>query len=277
MSSRGTVTSQDPYATGNGPGPALAIDNLSHTFRTPDGGVMDALRDVSLTVRENEFFTVVGPTGCGKSTLLNIAAGLVAPSRGSVSLVKNTPSGPARPTVGYITQDSNLLPWYTAIQNIALGLEARRVPRADRLRRAAEWARRVGLEGFENHYPRHLSGGMQKRCSIARTMVYEPDVLFMDEPFSSLDAITRTLIHKVFMNICEDSRKTIVFITHDLDEALALSDRVAVMSGRPGHITTVVDVPFPRPRELDRISRAPGFQDLHDKLWSLLEADLPSV
>lgn len=276
MSSRETVTSHDLHSAASGPQAALTVENLSHSFRTPDGAVMAALTGISLTVPEKEFFTVVGPTGCGKSTLLNIAAGLLPPSRGSVGLVKNTPSGPVKPTVGYITQDSNLLPWCTAIQNIALGLEARRVPRAERISRATEWAHRVGLEGFENHYPRHLSGGMQKRCSIARTMVYEPDILFMDEPFSALDAITRTLIHKVFLDIFQGSRKTVVFITHDLNEALALSDRVAVMSGRPGRITTIVDVPFPRPREIDHISRAPGFQDLHDQLWSLLEADLPA-
>jgi NitT/TauT family transport system ATP-binding protein len=282
MSIRGTMAGSGaghPGAQGAGPGApgahtsaALAISNVSHSFRTPAGTTMTALEDVSLSVTGNEFFTVVGPTGCGKTTLLNIAAGLVAPASGTVVLAGG-PSG-AAPTIGYITQDSNLLPWCTVRENIMVGLEARHVPKPERRRRAAEWAGRVGLAGFEDHYPRQLSGGMQKRCSIARTMVYEPDIVFMDEPFSALDAITKSVLHKTFLQLRDASLKTIIFITHDLDEAIALSDRVAVMTGRPGRVKTVVDIPFGRPRDVYHITREPGFQDLRDQLWACLEPDL---
>lgn len=268
-------------AVGAHPGPprvnepaALTISNVSHSFRTPTGLTMTVLEDVSLGVAENEFFTVVGPTGCGKSTLLNIAAGLIAPAAGTVTMAKQGLAGPEKPTIGYITQDSNLLPWCTVIENIMIGLEARGVPKAERRSRAADWAARVGLSKFEKHYPRQLSGGMQKRCSIARTMVYEPDIVFMDEPFSALDAITKSVLQKAFLQLRDESLKTIIFITHDLNEAIALSDRVAVMTGRPGRVKTIVDIPFARPRDVYHITRAPGFQDLHDRLWSHLELDL---
>jgi NitT/TauT family transport system ATP-binding protein len=261
-------------APGAGATAALTITNVSHSFRTPAGATMTALEDVSLTVAENEFFTVVGPTGCGKTTLLNIAAGLVTPASGTVALCSGGPSGRAAPTIGYITQDSNLLPWCTVLENIMVGLEARRVPKPERRRRAAEWADRVGLAGFENHYPRQLSGGMQKRCSIARTMVYDPDIVFMDEPFSALDAITKSVLQKTFLQLRDASLKTIIFITHDLNEAIALSDRVAVMTGRPGRVKSVVEIPFGRPRDVYHITREPGFQDLHEQLWACLEPDL---
>jgi NitT/TauT family transport system ATP-binding protein len=274
MLSRGTVRNADaaqPAASGTG---ALEVRNVSHSFRTPAGETMDALQDVSLTVRENEFFTVVGPSGCGKSTLLNIAVGLIGPDSGSVRIGKAGDPAAARPTIGYITQDSSLLPWCTVLENIMIGLEVRKVPKAERRRRASEWARTVGLAGFEKHYPRQLSGGMQKRCSIARTMVYDPDIVFMDEPFSALDAITRAVIQKAFLELCEASPKTIIFITHDLTEAIALSDRVAVMSGRPGRIKEIVDVPFDRPRDVYHVTQLDGFDELHERLWSLLDVDL---
>jgi NitT/TauT family transport system ATP-binding protein len=260
--------------TGAGVSAALEISNVSHSFRTPAGTAMTALEDVSVSIAENEFFTVVGPTGCGKTTLLNIAAGLVVPAAGRVTMSKQGPSGPEKPVIGYITQDSNLLPWCTVIENIMVGLEARGVSKAERKARAADWAARVGLAKFGDHYPRQLSGGMQKRCSIARTMVYEPDIVFMDEPFSALDAITKSVLQEVFLQLHDQSRKTIIFITHDLNEAITLSDRVAVMTGRPGRVKTVVGIPFGRPRDVYHITRAEGFQDLHDRLWSHLELDL---
>lgn len=259
---------------GTDPRVALAITNVSHSFRTPDGSAMNVLEDVSISVAENEFFSVVGPTGCGKTTLLNIAAGLIEPTGGAVGMSKRGPSGPVKPTIGYITQESNLLPWFTVLENITMGLEARGVSKAERKSRAAEWAGRVGLGNFKDHYPRQLSGGMQKRCSIARTMVYDPDIIFMDEPFSALDAITKSVLQKMFLQLCDETMKTIIFITHDLNEAITMSDRVAVMTGRPGRIKAVVDVPFSRPRDVYRIARAKGFQELHDQLWSHLELDL---
>lgn len=274
MSSRETAASAQSGALETDPLAAVTISNVSHEFRTPDGTTMAALEDVSISVPENEFFTVVGPTGCGKTTLLNIAASLITPTHGTVGMSRRGPAGPVAPTIGYITQDSNLLPWCTALENIMIGLEARGVPKKERKRRAAEWAGRVGLAEFQNHYPSQLSGGMQKRCSIARTMVYEPDIIFMDEPFSALDAITKSVLQKMFLQLHDETHKTVVFITHDLNEAIALSDRVAVMTGRPGRVKTVVDIPFARPRDVYHITRAEGFQDLHDRLWSHLELGL---
>lgn len=274
MSNQGTARGARSGAPGLSVPGAVAISNVSHSFRSPAGVTMTALEGVTLDIAENEFFTVVGPTGCGKSTLLNIAAGMISPAAGTVTMAVQRPGGPVKPTIGYITQDSNLLPWCTVIENIMVGLEARGVPKAERKSRAADWAARVGLAKFEGHYPRQLSGGMQKRCSIARTMVYEPDIIFMDEPFSALDAITKSVLQKTFLQLRDESLKTIIFITHDLNEAITLSDRVAVMTGRPGRVKTIVDIPFGRPRDVYHITRAPGFQDLHDQLWSHLELDL---
>lgn len=254
-------------------GTVVQIENVSHSFRRPDGGMMYVLRDVSIHVNANEFFTVVGPSGCGKSTLLNIAAGLLDPTEGEIRQLRSDgTAGDA--AVGYITQDSNLLPWLTVLENIMVPLEIRRVPKDERIQRAAEWTRIVGLAGFENHYPRQLSGGMQKRCSIARTMVYDPEVVFMDEPFGALDAITKTTLQKTLLELWQSRQKTIIFITHDLSEAIALSDRVAVMTGCPGTVKATLPVELGRPRDIYHITGAPGYEPLYNELWSLLEADL---
>ncbi|GAA3643192.1 ABC transporter ATP-binding protein [Nonomuraea antimicrobica] len=253
--------------------PAVITGNLTHRFQSPDGGVMDILQDVSFTVREREFFTVVGPSGCGKSTLLNVASGLLRPSSGEVRLVKNDRELEQQ-EIGYITQDSNLFPWLTAIQNVMAPLEIRGVPKRERVERATEWLSLVGLDGFEDHYPRQLSGGMQKRCSIARTLVYEPEVLLMDEPFGALDAITKSTLQKTVLELWEKRQTSVVFITHDLTEAIALSDRVAVMTGRPGRIRAIVDIDIERPRDVYNITDLPSFKSLRRELWQLLETEL---
>ncbi|MFC9843222.1 ABC transporter ATP-binding protein [Streptomyces sp. NPDC060223] len=240
---------------------------------TPSGKMMDVLRDVSVTVREKEFFTVVGPSGCGKSTLLNIASGLLQPTDGTIQCLKGDRELD-KLEIGYITQDSNLFPWFTVIENIMMPLEIRRVPKQERVERAREWIKIVGLEGFENHYPRQLSGGMQKRCSIARTMVYEPEVLLMDEPFGALDAITKQTMQKTVLDLWQRRQTSVIFITHDLTEAIALSDRVAVMTGRPGRIRRTVDIPLDRPRDVFNITDLATFQELRRELWSLLETDI---
>jgi NitT/TauT family transport system ATP-binding protein len=253
--------------------PAMIIGDLSHGFVTPDGGTMNVLEDVSVTVREKEFFTVVGPSGCGKSTLLNVASGLLKPTAGTVRRLKGDRDLEQR-EIGYITQDSNLFPWSTVLENIMLPLEIRRVPKRKRAERAREWIDIVGLTGFENHYPRQLSGGMQKRCSIARTMVYEPEVLLMDEPFGALDAITKATLQKTILDLWQRRQTSVIFITHDLTEAIALSDRVAVMTGRPGRIRTTVDIPLGRPRDVFNITDLPTFKALRRELWQLLETEL---
>jgi NitT/TauT family transport system ATP-binding protein len=255
--------------------PAVITGNLSHRFQKPDGGTMTILEDVSFTVREKEFFTVVGPSGCGKSTLLNVASGLLQPTSGDVRLVKSN-RDLTQEEIGYITQDSNLFPWLTAIQNVMMPLEIRGVPKKERLERATEWLDLVGLTGFENHYPRQLSGGMQKRCSIARTLVHEPEVLLMDEPFGALDAITKSTLQKTVLELWEKRQTSVVFITHDLTEAIALSDRVAVMTGRPGRIRAIVDIEIDRPRDVYNITDLPSFKSLRRELWQLLETELES-
>jgi NitT/TauT family transport system ATP-binding protein len=253
--------------------PAVITDNLSHKFLSPDGGAMDILRDVSFTVREKEWFTVVGPSGCGKSTLLNVASGLLRPTSGHVRMM-NGDRSLKQEEIGYITQDSNLFPWLTTIQNVIVPLEIRGVPKRERVERATEWLRLVGLSGFENHYPRQLSGGMQKRCAIARTLVYEPEVLLMDEPFGALDAITKSTMQKSILDLWEKRQTSVIFITHDLTEAIALSDRVAVMTGRPGGIRAIVDVDIERPRDVYNITDLSTFKELRRELWQLLENEL---
>jgi NitT/TauT family transport system ATP-binding protein len=253
--------------------PAVIMGELSQCFVAPDGQSMEVLHDVSVTVREREFFTVVGPSGCGKSTLLNIASGLLRPTAGTVRCVKG--DRPLEQTeIGYITQDSNLYPWFTVLENVMMPLEIRKVPKRARRERAREWLAIVGLSEFENHYPRQLSGGMQKRCSIARTMVYEPEILLMDEPFGALDAITKTTLQKTILDLWQRRQTSVIFITHDLTEAIALSDRVAVMTGRPGRIQATFDVPLGRPRDVYNIVDLPEFKALRRDLWQLLETDL---
>jgi NitT/TauT family transport system ATP-binding protein len=253
--------------------PAVIMGDLSHDFVTPDGRNMEILRDVRVTVREKEFFTVVGPSGCGKSTLLNITSGLLRPSVGSVRCLKGD-RDLEQTEIGYITQDSNLFPWFTVLQNVMMPLDIRKLPKRERVDRAREWLHIVGLGEFENHYPRQLSGGMQKRCAIARTMVYEPEVLLMDEPFGALDAITKTTLQKTILELWQRRQTSVIFITHDLTEAIALSDRVAVMTGRPGRIRAVFDVPLERPRDVYNIVDLPEFKALRRELWHLLEEDL---
>ena len=234
-----------------------------------------ALQDASFAVRENEFATIIGPSGCGKSTLLRMAAGLIYPTSGSVvcneKVVRVLNTG-----VGFVTQDSNLFPWMTLRENVEFPLEARGVPPAERQRRSAELIELVGLTGFEDRYPFELSGGMQKRASLIRTIIYEPPIVLMDEPYGPLDAQTRLILQQELLKIWSRSRMTVVFVTHDLVEAIALSDRVLVMTRRPGTIKAVVEVPLARPRNVFEIHQQEGFNETHRQLWSLMRSELPS-
>ena len=249
--------------------PAVLIDGVSHRFTSPDGATMQALTDVSLSLQEREFFAIVGPSGCGKSTLLNMVSGLLKPAEGSIQLLGDGRTL-SQLDIGYITQDSNLFPWATVIENIMVPLQIRKVDKHEARERALEWIKLVDLSGFENHYPKQLSGGMQKRCAIARTMVYEPDLLLMDEPFGALDAITRATLQHTILQLWQQRQTSVMFITHDLTEAVSLADRVAVMSSRPGRIRAVVDVELDRPRDVHNITSAPRFRSLRQELWHLL-------
>ena len=232
---------------------------------------MSVLDDVNLQVAQGEFCCLIGPSGCGKSTLLRIIAGLVHPDSGTVAVGGVRTVAP-RLDVGVVFQSFNLFPWRSVVDNVALGLE-NRYPRDERKRRAREWLGVVGLDGFENFYPSQLSGGMQQRVGIARALAIEPSILLMDEPFGSVDAQTRLLMQGELMRLWAADRKTVIFVTHDVEEALFLGDRVVVFSGRPGRIIENIEVPFDRPRE-DHLRGDPAFARLKESLWERLKVDL---
>lgn len=235
-----------------------------------------ALQDVTLRIPEGRFVCLVGPSGCGKSTLLNMIAGLIRPTDGTI-WYKGRPLDGVNTDVGYITQDDNLLPWRTLQQNVELALEFRGVPPNERRRRAAEYIARVGLAGFEHHYPHELSGGMRKRAALIRTLVYEPSVVLMDEPFGALDAQTRVLMQDELLRLWEGSGKTVVFVTHDLVEAIALSDEVVLFSRAPGTIKRVYPVPLGRPRDVFRVHAHPQFPDFYRRLWEELRTEITDL
>ncbi|MBI2773222.1 MAG: ABC transporter ATP-binding protein [Chloroflexi bacterium] len=255
--------------------PAVRLRNVYKAFigQGRTARPLLALEDVSFAARPGEFVGLVGPSGCGKSTCLNLLAGLTAPSAGSVEHHGAQVAG-VNTKVGYITQDDNLLPWRSLLANVELGLEFRGVPREEWRRRALEFIELVGLGGFEGHYPHELSGGMRKRASIIRTLVYDTDVVLMDEPFGPLDAQTRVILQAELQKLWERDRPTVLFVTHDLVEAIALSDRIFVFTSRPGTIKREYRVDLPRPRDVFRIHETTGFDDLYDALWSDIRAEI---
>jgi NitT/TauT family transport system ATP-binding protein len=234
-------------------------------------GNLQAMGPTSLTVKRGEFLAIVGPSGCGKSTLLNMIAGTLKPAEGSVSYKGKQVEG-INFDVGYLTQKNFCLPWRTVEENVRLPLEFRGYPKADATARVAEAISKVGLKGFEKSYPKQLSGGMLQRVMIARTLVYSPDIYLMDEPFGSLDAQLRTRMHEQLLKLWADTGATFVFVTHDLQEAITLADRVVVMSGRPGVPKLVVDIDLPRPRDVVDIHSNPAFGAYIKQLWSALDA-----
>jgi NitT/TauT family transport system ATP-binding protein len=254
--------------------PALALKGVACTFvsRQAPGQRYTAVQDVSLAVGAGEFVSVVGPTGCGKSTLLNVAAGLLAPSSGTVEVFGQALSGLNR-RAGYMFQADSLMPWRTALGNVAAGLEFHR--RADADGRALEWLKRVGLGAFGDRYPHQLSGGMRKRVSLAQTLVLDPDIILMDEPFSALDIQTRQLMENEVLGLWAERRKAVLFITHDLDEAIAMSDRVVCLSAGPGsHPIGEFAIDLPRPRDVAEVRATPRFVELHKAIWDVLREEV---
>lgn len=236
-----------------GSAPKIRIRGVSKTFAgnhqsVAGGGDLTALQGVDLEVRDGEFFCLLGPSGCGKTTLLNLLAGYDRPSSGEI-LIDGVPVVKPHPRRITIFQEYALLPWRTVLGNVEFGLELAGVPRAARRRTAGELIRLVGLEGFEGRMPWELSGGMRQRVAVARALAVDPEILFMDEPFGALDAMTRLKMEEELTRIWLDKRKTIVFVTHDIDEAIYLADRVAVMTPNPGRIKRVVEIPLGRPRD----------------------------
>jgi NitT/TauT family transport system ATP-binding protein len=232
------------------------------------------LSDVSLRVNAGEFVSIVGPSGCGKSTLLTLIAGLARPSGGTIKINGEQVTG-VRPDVGFIFQQDALLPWRTASENVQLALKFRGVAKAERRRRAAEWMDRFGLEDLHERYPREMSGGQRKRAAIAATLVYEPRLLLMDEPFSALDVQTRDFIETDVLSAWSQTEdQTALLVTHDLEEAIALSDRVIVMSQSPGRVVSDYAVDIPRPRDIMDVRTTEHFQILHKKIWADLRTQV---
>ncbi|MBS0434824.1 MAG: ABC transporter ATP-binding protein [Proteobacteria bacterium] len=254
--------------------PALSLQGVSCTFvdRHDAAQRYTAVRDVTLTVGAGEFVSVVGPTGCGKSTLLNVAAGLLAPSSGTVEVFGQALAG-INARAGYMFQAESLMPWRTALANVMAGLEFRGLP--DARERAMEWLRRVGLGAFGERYPHQLSGGMRKRTSLAQTLALDPDIILMDEPFSALDIQTRQLMENEVLALWAAKKKAVLFITHDLDEAIAMSDRVVVLSAGPGSRPIgEFKVDLERPRDVAEVRATPRFVELHQAIWGVLRDEV---
>jgi NitT/TauT family transport system ATP-binding protein len=252
--------------------PLLSVQNVRREFNVRGKNVL-ALDTLSLGLDQGEFVTIVGPSGCGKSTLLNLVVGLLPPSAGQILFRGRAVNG-INPEIGYVTQKDNLLPWRTLIENVELALEIRGVEKSARRRRAEELIGRVGLNGFEEHYPHELSGGMRQRANIIRTLIYDPELILMDEPFGPLDAQTRIVLQEQLLKLWLASKKTILFITHDLVEAITLADRVIVMTARPGRVKHVAAVPIPRPRDVYQIHTSREFRDVYDTLWRELRPEV---
>ena len=256
--------------------PALALENISCTFvsREDRSQRYTALKDTTLVAAEGEFVCVVGPTGCGKSTLLNVAAGLLQPSSGSVKVAGEPLAGVNR-RAGYLFQAEALMPWRSALDNVIVGLEFRGVAREEAVERGNDWLKRVGLTGFGGRYPHQLSGGMRKRVSLAQTFILSPQILLMDEPFSALDVQTRQLMENELLDLWSAERKSVVFITHDLEEAIALSDRVVVLSAGPEtHPIGEYRIDLERPRDVSEIRLTPRFLELHAQIWHTMKEEV---
>jgi len=256
------------------PVPALALEDLRVTFVSQDGARYTALRDTTLRVAPGEFVCVVGPTGCGKSTLLNVAVGLLAPSAGTVRVFGEPLSGLNR-KAGYLFQTEALMPWRTALQNVTAGLEFKGFDLPSARREAGKWLQRVGLRGFEDRYPHQLSGGMRKRVALAQTLILDPQIILMDEPFSALDIQTRQLMENELLELWSANRKSVVFITHDLEEAISLSDRVVVLAAGPeSHPIGEFAIDLPRPRDVAEIRLTPRFVELHSLIWGAMREEV---
>lgn len=247
----------------------IVVDRVSFAYETVRGGRIEALREVSFTIEKGEFVSLLGPSGCGKTTLSKIIAGLLRPLEGRVIIDGRVVEGPS-PEAVMVFQDHQLLPWRTVLGNVELGLEIKGVPREVRRKRALEYIRLVGLEGFEDKYPKELSGGMKQRVGIARALAVEPKIVLMDEPFAAVDAMTRTILQRELLRIWSATKKTILLVTHSIEEALLLSQRVIVMTRRPGRVKSVIDVDMPYPRD----PFSSQFQRLRREIWGLIEEEI---
>lgn len=254
--------------------PAVALDNATVAFGLADARVYTAVDKATLSVRDGEFVAIVGPTGCGKSTLLNVAAGLLKPAAGNVRIFDQPLSGLNR-LAGYLFQADALFPWKTALDNVAIGLEISGVARAEALERAQAWLTSVGLGAFGNRYPHMMSGGQRKRVGLAQVLIRDPKILLMDEPFGPLDAQTRQIMGNLLLDLWNRDRKAVLFVTHDLEEAIALADRVVIMSAGPAsRIIGDWRVALPRPRDIFEVRLQHDFHTLHREIWTVLKDEV---
>jgi NitT/TauT family transport system ATP-binding protein len=249
--------------------PQIRVDNVEKRF-----GEVQALRRLTLDVERNEFVCILGPSGCGKTTLLRIVGGLIPPDGGTV-YVDDEPVSEPRPNMTLVFQNFRLLPWRTVEDNVGYGLRLRGASKKEARQEVDSYIKMVGLEGFETAYPYQLSGGMQQRVGLARALAIDPQILLMDEPFGALDAQTREVMQEELLRIWNATQKTVVFVTHSIDEALVLSDRVVMMAARPGRIIENIDVPFARPRDPVHLRANPQFTELRTRMWELLRGTEP--
>ncbi|MEU6236452.1 ABC transporter ATP-binding protein [Kitasatospora sp. NPDC047058] len=264
-----TTPVPNPSAAPSAAAPAIELAGATKRFRTPSGALHTAVRDLDLTVAQGEFVAVVGPTGCGKSTTLTLVSGLEEPTEGDVR-VYGEPVDGINPQVGFVFQQDAVFPWRTVLSNVTAGPRFRGVPAAEAKERARDWLARVGLGAFEDRYPHQLSGGMRKRVALAQTFVNDPKILLMDEPFSALDVQTRALMSDQLLELWAGTGSSVVFVTHDLDEAIALADRVVVMTAGPATVKEVFTVDLPRPRTVEAVRLEPRFVELYREIWASL-------
>jgi NitT/TauT family transport system ATP-binding protein len=251
----------------------LEAIGLRHEYYQPrTGGRLLALDNVSLKVEDGEFVSIVGPSGCGKTTFINLADGLLKPTAGKLSIDGKQVTGPGTDR-GMVFQDSCLMPWRTVLKNVLFGLECQHLDNAEGQTRARQFIKLVGLEGFEDHYPHELSGGMQQRCNLARALTVDPQILIMDEPFAALDAQTREIMQLELLRIWREAGKTVLFITHQINEAIYLADRVIVFGARPGKVKETIKIDIQRPRPL-ATKREKKFLEYEDHLWTLIEEEV---
>jgi NitT/TauT family transport system ATP-binding protein len=254
--------------------PAVSLSSMAIAFGLKGGGRYTAVEAIDLSVEPGEFVAIVGPTGCGKSTLLNASAGLLKPVAGRVEIFGGALNG-LNARAGYLFQQDALMPWKTALDNVAVALEPKGVPKRDAEARARDWLRRVGLSAFADRYPHMLSGGQRKRVALAQMLIRDPEILLMDEPFGPLDAQTRQIMGNLLLDLWAANRKAVLFVTHDLEEAIALADRVIVMSAGPAaDIIGEFPVTLPRPRDIAEVRLEPAFHQVHKDIWSKLRTEV---
>ncbi|GAA2747595.1 ABC transporter ATP-binding protein [Terrabacter aerolatus] len=258
---------------GRGHMPAIELRNVTKKFATADGGTYTAIEDLSLTVEDGQFCAVVGPTGCGKSTTLTLISGLERPSRGE-AFVHGEPVRGIDTSTGFVFQQDAVFPWRSVLDNVAAGPVYRGASRSEAAALARDWLRRVGLSGFEDRYPHQLSGGMRKRVALAQSLINQPRVLLMDEPFSALDVQTRAIMSTELLHLWDQTKPAVVFVTHDLEEAIALADKVVVITAGPGTVKAEFEIDLPRPRVVQEIRFDPRFTRLYEQIWEALRAEV---